>query len=99
MLHAEIDGEFDRLLQPVGGKPGEMQRLQAMSIEPFLDAGDALVVDIDVTDEVGDFGAVGIDALVLGEEAHARQAKLVDFLTLLRRDLAPEPDEALARTD
>ena len=85
--------------KPVGGKAREMQRLQAVAVEPFLDAGDALVVDVDVADQVRHLGAVRIDALVLGEEADARQAELVDFAALLRRDLALEPDEALARTD
>ena len=79
MLHPQIDGKLDRLLQPVGGKTGEMQRLQAMAVEPFLDAGDALVVDVDVADQVRHLGAVRIDALVLGEEADARQAELVDL--------------------
>ena len=57
-----------------------MQRRQALAVEPLLDAGDALVVDVDVADDVGDFGAVRIDALVLGEEADAGNAELVDFL-------------------
>ena len=39
-------------------------------------------------------GAVGIDALVLGEEADAGNAEPVDLALLLRRDLALEPDEA-----
>ena len=72
-----------------------MQRLQAAAVEPLLDAGDALVVDVDVADQVRDFGAVRIDALVLGQEADAGQAELVDLALLLRRDLALEPDEAL----
>ena len=67
------------------------------AVEPFLDAGDALVVDVDVADHVRDLGAVRIDALVLGEEADAGNAEPVDFLLLLRRDLALEPDEAALR--
>ena len=85
MLHAQIDRELDRLLQPVGREPRHVQRLQAVTVEPLLDAGDALVVDVDVADQVRDLGAVRIDALVLGEEADARQAEPVDFLPLLRR--------------
>ena len=94
VLHAQIDRELDRLLQPVGGEARHVQRRKAAAVEPFLDAGDALVVDVDVADQVRDLGAVRIDALVLGEEADARQAEPVDFLPLLRRDLALEPDEA-----
>ena len=83
VLHAQIDRELDRLLQPVGGEPRHVQRGKPAAVEPFLDAGDALVVDVDVADQVRDLGAVRIDALVLGEEADARQAEPVDFLLLL----------------
>ena len=99
MLHAQVDRKLYRLLQPVGGKTGQVQIGKPVAVEPFLDAGDALVVDVDVADQVRDFGAVRIDALVLGEEAHARQAELVDFLLLLGRDLALEPDEAALGTE
>ena len=94
VLHAQIDGELDRLLQPVGGKAGQVQVGKAVAVEPFLDAGNALVVDIDVADEVRDLGAVRIDALVLVEEADARQADADRSPLLLRRDVALEPDEA-----
>ena len=85
MLHAQIDRELHRLLQPVGREPCGMQRRQPIAVEPLLDAGDALVVDIDEADQVRDLGAVRIDALVLVEEADARNAEPVDFLLLLRR--------------
>ena len=71
-----------------------MQVGEAAPVEPFLDAGDALVVDIDVADEVGDLGAVRIDALVLRQEADAGLAEAMNLLALLGRDLALEPDEA-----
>ena len=45
--------------------------------------GDALVVDVDVADQVRDFGPTGIDALVLGQEADAGNAEAVDLLLLL----------------
>ena len=76
MLHAQVDGELHRLLQPVGRKPGRMQRREPVAVEPFLDAGDALVVDIDEPDQVRDLGAVRIGALVFVEEADARNAEL-----------------------
>ena len=79
VLHAQVDRELDRLLQPVGGKPGHVQIGEPAAVEPFLDAGDALVVDIDVPDEVRDLGAVRIDALVLRQEADAGQAEPVDL--------------------
>ncbi len=94
VLDAQVDGELDRLLQPVGGKARQMEIGEPAAVEPFLNAGNALVVDIDVPDDVRDLGAVGIDAFVLGQKADAGNAEPVDLLTLLRRDLALEPDEA-----
>ena len=94
MLDAQIDGELDRLLQAVGGEAGEMQIGEPARVEPFLDTGDALIVDIDVADDVRDLGAVGVDPLVLGQEAEAGDAEAVDLLALLGRDLALEPYEA-----
>jgi hypothetical protein len=41
-----------------------------------------------------DLGAIRIDALVLGQEAEPGNAEAVNLLTLLRRDLAFEPDKA-----
>ena len=97
VLHAQIERELDRLLQPVGGEPRHVQRGEPLPVEPLLDAGDALVVDIHVADLVRDHRPVRIDALVLGEEADAGNAEPVDFLLLLRRDFALEPDEAALR--
>ena len=97
VLHAQIDRELDRLLQTIGGEARHVQVGESAPVEPFLDAGDALVVDIDVTDHVRDHRAVRIDALVLGQEADAGNAEPMDLLPLLRRDLAPEPDEAALR--
>ena len=54
VLHAQIDGELDRLLQPVGGEPRHVQVGEPAAVEPLLDAGDALVVDVDVADHVRD---------------------------------------------
>ena len=71
-----------------------MQRGEPVAVEPLLHAGDALVVGIDVADEMRNLGAVRVAALVFGEEADARQALPVDFPLLLRRDVTLEPDEA-----
>ena len=65
MLHAQIDRELDRVLQPVGGEPRHVQRGEPVPVEPLLHAGDALIVDVDVADDVRDLGAVRIGALVL----------------------------------
>ena len=44
-------------------------------------------------------GAVRVDALVLGQEADARDAEAVHLGLLARRDLALDPDEALLRAE
>ena len=75
MLDAQVDGEFDRLLQTVGGKAGAMQIGETVGVEPLLDAGNALVVDIDEADQMRDCGAARIDALVLAQEADAGNAE------------------------
>jgi hypothetical protein len=62
-----------------------VQRGEPLPVQPLLDAGDALVVDIDVADLVRDCRAVGIDALVLGEEADAGNAEPVNLMLLGRR--------------
>jgi hypothetical protein len=49
VLHPKIDGKLDRLLEPVGGEPRHVQ-VGGAAVEPLLDAGNALVVDIDVAD-------------------------------------------------
>ena len=79
MLDAKIERELDRLLKPVGGESGEVQIGEPAAVEPFLDAGDALVIDVDVTDDVRDLGAVGIDALVLAQKSDAGKAESMDL--------------------
>ena len=96
VLDADVDGKLDRLLQPVGRKAGAMQVGEAVGVEPFLDAGNALVVDIDEPDQVRHLRPVRIDALVLAQEADAGDAEAVNVVLLLRRDLALQPDKALA---
>ncbi len=76
-----------------------MQVGQAVAVEPFLDAGDALVVDIHQADQMRDLRTARIDALVLAQEADAGNAEAMNVLLLLRRDLALQPDKALACDD
>ena len=94
VLDPQVNGKLDRLLQTVGGEPRQMQIGEPAAVEPFFDAGDPLIVDIDVADHVRDLGAVRVDALVLGQKADAGQAEPVNLLALLGRDLALEPHEA-----
>ena len=75
VLDAKIDRKLDRPLQALGGKPGHVQVGKPATVQPLLDAGDALIVDVDVTDDVRDLGAVRVDALVLRQEADAGNAR------------------------
>ena len=97
MFDAQVDRQFHRALQAIGGKAGAVQIGQTVIVQPLLHPGDALVVDVDEPDQVRDRGTGRIDPLVLAEEADAGNAELVDVLLLLRRDLALQPDKALAR--
>src|SRR5258705_12272649 len=74
-----------------------MQVGKAVIVEPFLHPGDALVVDVDQADQVRDFVAGGVNALVLAQEADAGNAEPVDLLLLLRGDLALQPDKTFFR--
>ena len=75
---------FDRPLQPVSGEAGAVQIGQTVIVEPFLHPGDTLVVDIDQADQMRDFGAGGIDPLVLAQEADAGNTEAMDVILLLR---------------
>src|SRR5262249_1875247 len=94
MLHAQINAEAYRLLLAVNAETGTVQIGEAAIVDPFLDAGNALIVDIDVTNDVREFITVWIEAFVLGEEANARNAEAVYFSLLRRRDVSLEPGKA-----
>ena len=65
-------------------------------VDEFLDAGEALVVDVDQADHMARGGADRIDAAIFLDEAETGQPKLVDLGLLLRRQLALDADEAAA---
>src|SRR4029079_10762800 len=54
----------------------------------------ALVIDVDQTDQMSDFVAGWIDPLVLAQETNSGHAESMNFLLLLGRDFALEPDES-----
>ena len=62
VLHAQIEGKLNRILQPVGREPRQVQVVEALPVEPHLHAGDAFVVDIDIAHEVRNFGPVRVGA-------------------------------------
>ncbi len=63
---------------------GVMQVGEALAVEIFLDAGNAVVVGIGEAQHMGGERPVGIDALVLRQEADAGQAETEDRLLLVR---------------
>ena len=80
-------------------KPGVMQVGEALAVDIFFDAGDAVIVGIGEAEHMGAERAVGIDALVFRHEADAGQAETEDRLLLFRRHVALDPDEAFARAE
>ena len=86
MLRAEIERDCHRLLIA----HGELR----IVVDEFLDAGEASVIHVDQPDHVARSGADGIDAAIFLDEGETREAKLVDLLLLLRRQLALDADEA-----
>ena len=60
-------------------KPAAWRSAQPLVVDIFLDAGDALVVDIDQAEDVRGGRAARIEAPVLGEEADAGNAERVDL--------------------
>ena len=100
MGHLEVEGEGDGL--QILGRQVEAEAVEggeALSVDIFLDAGDALVVDVGEAENMGGDRAVRVDAPVLRQEADAGQAETEDFVLFLRRDVALDPDETLARAE
>src|SRR5262249_4097808 len=97
VLYAQVDREVYGSLQLISGKSRHVQCGEPLAIQPFFNARDALIVDIDVTNLMRDDGAVRINAFVFGEEANTRNAEPVNLLLLPRRNLAFEPDKATFR--
>ena len=98
-LGAQVDRELHRLHV---GRTGRIAKLlqvthATLAVQIFFNAGNALVVDVHATHDMAQRRAIRINALVLHDEADAGQAELVDRRLLLGRDLALEPEEALAR--
>ena len=67
LLDAEVDGQGER---PLGGAGAAQPVLEAV-----LDPGETLVLDPDVTDQVGGQLALRIDPMPFGAKADAGQAQ------------------------
>src|SRR5436190_17632446 len=77
------------------GQRGPLHGLHADHlVDVALDAGDALVVDVDVTDDVAGKRSARVGAAQLAAEVEAREAEVVHGLRGARRQSAADPYEA-----
>ena len=97
MLDAKIERELNRRLIAVGSESGAVQIGEPVSVEPFLEAGDALVIYVDMTNDVRRLGALGVDTLGLVQKSEAGDAEFMHFELLLCRNFALEPNKATLR--
>jgi hypothetical protein len=77
----------------------QAQRFRAVFqvvVERLLDAGNAVAVDIGITDDLRDLAALGIEAALVGFERDARNAELVDLILLARRQVLEGADVLFA---
>ena len=65
VLDAEVDRQLDRLEVLAAREAGVVQIGEPVVVDIFLDAGDALVVDVDEADDVRGGRAARIEAAVL----------------------------------
>src|SRR5579883_1943173 len=86
LLQTDIDRQLQRLL-------AFLQNV----VEPALDAGEALVVESRISDDMGDEVALGVDAALLALELETGDAELVDLEFLARRQEPLQPHEAAVR--
>ena len=92
MLHADVDREANR---GAIRELGTMYGIDADGIvDVFLDARDALVVDIDGAEDVAGEAARGIGAAKLVAKGEARKPEIVHLLCNFGRETAAHPDEA-----
>jgi len=94
MLDPEINREAHRLHVPLISKTHRMQVPQPLPVDIFFQSGNAAIVHIDMADNVACGLAAGIKPAVFGEKPYARDAEMMDRITLFRRNLTLQPHEA-----
>jgi hypothetical protein len=94
MLNPQIQRQPHRLEILVKRHANGRKVTEPLPVDIFLHAGDALVVDVDVTDDMRRGGTAGIEPAGLGPEADTGNAKCQDLALLLWRKLTPQPLEA-----
>ena len=93
-LYAQIDGKLHRLQRLVAGHAKRGQIGKALAVDVTFHAGNAAIVDIDVTDDMRSGRPAGIKAALFRAEADAWNAERQNLALLLRRQLAAQPLEA-----
>src|SRR5690606_33692152 len=96
VLHANVYGETHRFQRLPGRKTNGAQVGQALAVDIFLHASNALIVDIDETEDVRSGWATRIETALFRPETDARYAERHDLALLARRQPALDPDEARA---
>jgi hypothetical protein len=98
-LHANVDRHLRRLAL-VLGRLGERRGVKrALIVHVFLDAGDALGIEIDIAHDMRAEPPLRIDAAALVHIAHTGNAEIIDGVTLFGRHLPLQPGEALRRRE
>ena len=75
VLDAEVDRELHRLQRLVAGQAGRGEIGEALLVDIFLHAGDAVVVDIDIAEDMRGGAAAGIEAAHFRTEADGGNAE------------------------
>src|SRR4051794_7878400 len=97
MLDAQIDRKLHRLLLAISRKARKVQIGKTTVVEPFLNSGNTLVIDVHESNEVRHLRTARIDTLVLAQESNTGNAETMNFLLLHGRDFTLQPDKSLAR--
>ena len=92
-VHLQVGAVTDTITVEAGA----VQIGKAARVDPLLDARNALVVDVDVADDVRELVAIRVDTLVLSEKPDAGNAEMMHRLLLCRRDVPLEPRKAALR--
>ncbi len=95
VLHPQVDGEIDRRQFVAARQADRLQQRHILGIHLLFDAGNALVVDVDRTEDVRGLRAARIEALALGDEIQPRNAKLEDLFLDRRGQLTLDPYKSL----
>ena len=75
VLDAHVDRQAHRLEIAAAREAGRMQIAEPVVVDVLLDAGDALIVDVDQAEDVRGGRAARIEAALLGQEADAGNAE------------------------